>query len=130
MNDFAQFKTWIWQKLKDATGLPVFHEVVPDTAKFPCIRFSVPAFREWPAFVEPSGVQTGLLVIDVFSGQQVSAEAENILTQVIQAVNRTSFKGSSAEYGIGLTNVRIRWEDSGRYWMASADFALHRIGNA
>lgn len=130
MNDFSEFKVWAWQRLQDATGLPVFHEVVPESARFPFIRFSVQAVREWPSFVEPSGVQTGLMTVDVFSAHDTSAQAEAILVQAIQALDRQTFRASNSQYGLGLTNVRLRWEDNGRYWLASADFSLHRFGNA
>ncbi|MEM1667183.1 MAG: hypothetical protein QXM53_00810 [Thermofilaceae archaeon] len=130
MNDIASFRTWVWETLRNATGLQVYSEIAPETAKFPFIRFSLPGVREWPSFVERSGVQIGLFTVDVFSSHEVSAQAEGILAQVINALDRKVFVGTEARYLLGLTNIRLHWEKDGQYWMASADFSLHRFGNA
>lgn len=127
MNDFSEFRIWAWERLRNATGLAVFHDVVPESARFPFVRFSVPALREWPSFWARSGVQTGLMTVDIFSSKDTSVEAEALLHQAISALDRQTFQTSENRYWLGLTNVRLRWEDNGRYWLASADFSLHRF---
>ena len=125
MREITELRKAVFQRLRSNVNVPVFDSIVPASASFPCVRYSFLELREWPSFLTPSGFMNTLLVIEVFSKAPTMTEADAVLKQAVEAIDRWSVEIAGFRVGFGLISTNRRFEPDDQLWIASAECSVH-----
>lgn len=123
----TELRRALFQKLRSVLSVPVYEGVLSATTTFPCVRYTFLAMRAWPSFLSGSGFSNTILLVEAFSKAPVMTEAEGILKQVIEALDRWECTFPGGKAGFGFLSLNRRYEEDDNVWVLTAEFSVHLL---